>query len=747
MLQTISTIKTVILIVMLSFVLPLSAQSGNDSDGPLDAAAKKKFANAQPEDINNENFPEVIESFDFPQADIQEVVKAISKLTGKNFIIDQAASRGKITILAPSQITVAEAYRAFLAALAMNNLTVVPMPGTNILKIRQVTTAQNDSIETYTDYFPNTDQVITRIVKLKYISAGDLASKIKYLKSRQGILEAYPATNSLIITDFGSNIERISRILAQLDVPGFEEQLAVIRIYNAKSKDIKNLIEQIINKGEKSSRNVPRFRRKKTTSSKSGAESYSLVVDDERTNSIVIMGNKAGIKRIKALVKKLDFPLNPDDAGGVYVYYVRHGNAEKIAAVLNGVASDAKKANDAATGGSGVARPRTTTTPTTTSSSSKSSGSGTALFGGEVKIAADETTNSLIVTASKQDYEVMKGLLAKIDIPRDQVFVKAIIMEMNAGKSHNWGISYFNFDKASNGVGRIGFSGIQDVASLVNPLGLGGAILGFGSGETVTIQGPAGEVSIPSLVSFVNFLKSNNNGNVLSSPQVTVMDNEEATISVGEKVPIANNNNTSTTGVVSQGVQFEDADIELKITPHISPDTDRVQMKVVQKVGQASDRQVRAANLANSTTIISKREVDTTIAVDSGDTAVLGGLLQDQDTERVRKFPVLGDIPLLGWLFKSKTREKTKLNLVIFITPKIIRNNEDSGDIVNQKINERIDFIQSFMNGRDPHGYTIDTLPRKSSSNRVRPPKTLDDSDDFDDEFGSDLEEPAVESF
>ena len=731
-------VKSIILSLLLCLSFTALAQE-DKNDSPIDEATRKKFAKAQPEDINNENFPDLIDSFDYPNADISEVVKAISKLTGKNFIVDPAASRGKITIIAPSQITVAEAYKAFLSALAINNLTVVPSG--NFLKIRQVTTAQNDSIETYTDYFPNTDQVITRIVKLKYISAEDLASKIKYLKSRQGILEAYGPTNSLIITDFGSNIERISRILAQLDVPGYEEQLAVIRIYNAKAKEIQTLVDQIINKGEsKSSRNVPRFRRKKSSSSKSGAESYSLVVSDERTNSIVVMGNKAGIKRIKALVKKLDFPLNPEDAGGVYVYYVRHGTAEKIANVINGVASDSKKANDAKSGGSGVKLPKKTTT------ASASTG-GTSLFGGEVKVTADETTNSLIITASRQDYDVMKGLLAKIDIARDQVFVKAIIMEMRAEKKNSWGISYFNFKEGTQGIGRVGFGGLDNLGGFLNPLSGAGAILGFGAGKSVSIPNPAGgdNLEVKSLTGLVNFIKSNNNGNILSSPQVTVMDNEEANIAVGQTIPVGTTSTTGTGGSTSESINFQEATIDLTIKPHISPDTDQVQMEIDQKIKQLSETQVAASDLVNSAVVTNDRNIKTMVSVDSGDTAVIGGLMQDTEAEKVTKVPILGDIPILGWLFKSTESSKTKLNLVMFITPKILRNSDDSADIVNNKINERIDFIQSYMNGKDPHGYNIDNLPRKASKSRVAP--ELDIEDTLEQDFNPELEEPATESF
>ncbi|MEQ1666302.1 MAG: secretin N-terminal domain-containing protein, partial [Bdellovibrionales bacterium] len=201
------------------------------------------FAKAQPEDITNENFPNLIESFDYPNADISEIVKAISKLTGKNFILEKGVA-GKISIIAPSQITVAEAYKAFLTALAMNGFTVVPSG--NFLKIRNIQSATKENIDTYAgDYFPNSDQLITRIVKLQYINAEEVQKTLRPLINQAGDFTVYAPTNSLIITDTGSNIERITNIINQIDVPGFEEKLVVMPIRYARAKDVSDLIDQI----------------------------------------------------------------------------------------------------------------------------------------------------------------------------------------------------------------------------------------------------------------------------------------------------------------------------------------------------------------------------------------------------------------------------------------------------------------------------------------------------------------------
>lgn len=239
---------------------------------------KEKFAKANAEDITSENFPETIESFDFPNVEITDIIKAISELTGKNFIIDSTV-RGKITIIAPSKITVAEAYKAFLSSLAINGFTVVPSGG--FLKIRNARSAQRDGIDIYSgSYYPNSDQMITKVVHLKHITADTVKQQLgRLLNSSYGEIEAYPQTNSIIISDFGSSIDRIMKIINQLDVPGFEEQLEVVGIKYATAKNIADLIDKIVNKGQSNNRNsqgggfnagVPRFNQTGGTGSRGG---------------------------------------------------------------------------------------------------------------------------------------------------------------------------------------------------------------------------------------------------------------------------------------------------------------------------------------------------------------------------------------------------------------------------------------------------------------------------------------------
>jgi len=710
-------------------------------EGFVSKKTGKPLAAAGIEDITNENFPDMIESFDYPNADITDVVKAISDLTGKNFIVDPQV-RGKVTIIAPSRITVAEAYKAFLSALAINGLAVVP--GDGFYKIKQARAAQRDNIDTFSGaYYPSSDQMITRIVKLKYISADEVNKQLRILTGKDGEIVAYTPTNSLIISDYGANMDRIMKILEQLDVQGFEEQMEVIRVKFARAKDIADLVDQIINKGDKKNQfggGVPRFRPPGAPESGggTGAEVYSLVVPDERTNSIIVVGNKAGIEKIRRLVARLDYPMRPDEQGGFFVYRLRHAEAEPLATMLNGIATESKKSQDQAN------QAQKSILPMGPTGAVQVGPSATAIFGGDVKISADKSTNSLVIVASKQDYETVRNLIAKIDVAKDQVFIKAVIMEMNTNVADTWGFTFYKFQKDTNGVGRIGVGG-QNLKNIMNPGDDAGAVLGFGTSGLVKLKIAGQDVEVPSLSAFLNVVKQTADVNILSTPQIMALNNEESMIEVGAKVPVSKNDSATTAGTVASSITRENVTTKLQITPYISPDTDAVKMKIEQDVAEVINvpQLGGAAELAKNSLATSTRKIKTQIVVHSGDTAVLGGLMKDRDQNDVTKVPILGDIPILGWLFKSQGKKKIKDNLMVFITPKIVRTQADSAALLDIKLKERIDYIQRSMGGRDPHGAFIDAMPRLKAEAEV-PSSASPDTGSTTPEMP---EEPAVESF
>lgn len=697
----------------------------------LSKKQQQKLASSNLEEITDENFPEIIESFDFPNVEITDVIKAISELTGKNFIIDPSV-RGKITIVAPSKITVAEAYKAFLSALAINSFTVVPSG--NFLKIKPSQKAQRDNLETYSGlYYPNTDQMITRIIHLKHISAAQVNRELRNLTTRDGEISFYEGTNSIIISDYGTNIDRVMKILNQLDVQGFEEQIEVIDVKYAKAKDLADLVDRIVNKGQGSnnrnqsggfSSGMPRFSRTGSGASSQQGASYFMAIPDDRTNSIIAVGSKSGIQRLKRLIRQLDLPVRAGANGGVYVYYVKHGEAEKIAQVLSGVAKDAAPKQQP---GSGSPFPSPAFPPPMNQGNTQ--GGDGAVFGGEVKVTADKNTNSLVITASKEDYEVVLNLLAKIDIPRDQVFVEAVIMEMNMTDTNSWGTGFYQY--SDSGFGRGGFNSGVRVADIINPLPTGDSqpmILPFLTQGSVNVTDPLTKnvTKVPSLVAFFQLLTTNKKTNILSTPKILGLDNQEAEIEVGDKVVTGVTQTTTAAGTTS-APNYENATIKLKIKPFISPKSNSIRMEVSQEIKQPNNNLNPPKALQDSALSLSTRNIKTQIVVSNGDTAVLGGLIKETEIETINKVPLLGDLPILGWLFKGRTLSKDKVNLLVFLTPKIIRN--DFGHTRSEfdhkanreaNIDERLEFIRQ-SGGEDPFGRTMDRL---QTTKKPNPPPT-----------------------
>ena len=669
-------------------------------------------------DITNENYPDLIDSFDFPNADIADVIKAISELTGKNFIVDPNVS-GKITIMAPTQVTVAEAYKVFLSALAIRGFSVVPSG--KFLKILPVRDAQRDNLEIFSGaYTPDTDQMITRIIHLKYVPATDMNKFATKLVSKNGNIDIYEPTNSLIVSDQASSVQRLIKIVEQLDVAGFDEQMAVIKIKFAKAKDIAELIDQIINKGQNRrsgggnfSSGIPRFRPGGQQQS-SGGSAFSTVISDDRTNSVIVVGNKAGIDKIRKLVATLDFK-DGAGVGGAFVYYVKHGEAKKIADIINGIAKqlqDEKKNQQGNVNANFPPPPPVFNDGFGMPMQQGQASGGAGLFGADVKISADEDTNSLIIVGSRQDYQAVLALLNKIDIARDQVYVEAIIMELNANDNTSVGLSYYKFVEGTDGLGRAGFGGGN--FGTLTALGSEGAILGFASGDPVKVNIGGVEKTVKSLMGFLNLLKQNTKSDILATPQIIAMDNEQATVEVGSEVPIAVTAVPSGNGGATvPNVERVKATIKLEIKPFISPSSETVRMNIKQSIKQVETNPADGSDLAKISRTLGERAIETNIVMRDGDTAVLGGLIRDEQTEEVYKVPLLGDIPVLGWLFKSTKWTKKKQNLLVFITPKVIRNPEDSGRLISRKLDERVRDVKESFGGKDRHGAFSENLRPK----------------------------------
>jgi len=771
------------------------------SAAPVGKKTKISFDKALPEDISNKNFPDIIDSFDYPNANILDLVKAIGKLTGLNFIVDPTLSTKKITVIAPSKITIAEAYKAFLSALAINGYTLVKAGA--FWKIQETKKALKDNTEIYSgDYFPNTDQLITRIITLKYIDAKEFSNSIKYLLSQNNQISHHTSSNSVIISDYGSVIERIMKIVYTMDTPGSKESVEIIPIQHAAADDLATMLSNLLSLPTSSSSRLSRrssaIMRGSALSKKANAGNIKIsnIISDARTNSIVVSANKEGLRRVKQLVQKLDTYVDPSRTGGIYVYNVLYGTAEQVYNTLIGIESSTSASNKRSTNrrassfhfGSSPSR----------SGRLRRSGQKSSPLFENVTILPDVNTNSLIISAkNKYDFERVKEVLKKIDVPRDQVFVQALIVEMLVDEGDRWEVNLAN--ALSKGLtGWLNFLNIQGtpIVGFLNrsfsadprflqqsKLGpgfvLGLPLKKFLESNQLSPSGDIGSLSESlkgllssdefnnlsseelkraaintfqnsknnqslnqalnlSTIPLLQLLKRAGNVNILSTPQITALDNITASIEVGENAPVGIVNTSSSLAVSQNSVDREDVTLKLEITPRINPDSGTIQMDIIQKFDDFSERQSTASELQNKGVHIVKRNIETKMVLNDGETAVLGGLLTDKETRIENKVPVLGNIPIVGWLFKGFDVKKEKRNLIVFITPTIIRGTDQKNqtqNLLSKKLEERIYFIRKNMKGRDPHGDYLKGLTAKKIFKKDVSRDSFQESSDVKDSF------------
>lgn len=650
---------------------------------------------------SGEGSKETVTDFNFPDADIMDIAKTLGRLTGKNFILDKDV-KGKITIISNSPITVGDAWKAFLTSLDINGFALIPSG--KYIRIARQRDARDKQAKIYAgDYSPDSDALITRIFSLKYISSEEVARTFRSIMPPNARIIPYEQTNTLIVTDTGANITKLAKLLDLLDIESYDVGIEVIPVKFASAQELSKLIDTLI-PGTGASGSRPGGMR--TGGSSSGARFaarktkeggiINTVIADDRTNTLIVHANSRGAEKVRELVKKLDQKV-PAQAGGgrVHVLYLQFADAEQIANTLNNISSGS--------GGGSSSR------------SIVASGGGTgsnpvqqSLFEGNIKVSADKATNSLVVTATPGDFVTVQRVVQKLDIPRDEVYVESIIMEMNLNK---------DFEFSTNIV--LPTSAVQflpkneDVANyLASPFSQKGVILGFKSGATrnVTINGA--QVPVSNVQGLIKAIQTHNQGNVLATPQILTMDNTEATFESGETIPIPKATVVQGGGV-SAGFDRERIMLSLTLKPQINKISNMVKLDVNTKLSDISNRQITQPQGGGATFGTIERTAKTSVFVADGDTVVIGGLIRDKTDNTVSKIPLLGDIPLLGWLFRSTTKSSAKSNLLIFITPHIMRQYEKMRMVLDRKLKERDDFIEKNAGGDDPSREYRDEMIRK----------------------------------
>ncbi len=606
----------------------------------------------------SERTPDQFVSIDFNNVDIQLFIKFMSELTGTNFVVDPNV-KGKVTIISPARISLDEAYRVFESVLEVNGYTTVGAG--EIVKILPAPEARTRNIQTLLEQEKAgpEDKVVTQLIPLKFADPEEIKRLFTPLVSKNSVILGYAPANTLIITDVQSNIQRLIKIIKQIDQQGVGQKIDVVPLTHADAAKLVTLLTNLF----------------KTTAparpqQAGSTEKQPVIVADERTSTIVLLASEVDITRIKSLIKMIDRE-TPRGKGKINVYYCEHATAEDLAKVLSEIPSQQTSTGAAAIGGAGGAG----TTATTQRGPS-------AVVMGKVQINADKATNSLIIMADKEDYEVVEAVIKKLDIPRSMVYIESLIMEVNANKSLDLGVQWQLFDRTNVDNNSVVYGGkFSTAAGVLNPANALGTGLALG---VLTEPFTFGGITLSNITAIVNAVKTDDNFRILSTPQILTTDNEEARITVGENRPFQTRATTDVSGGTYESFEYRDVGKILKITPHVSEGRN-VRLKLSLEVTSLD----RLATLTTGTTstrpVTQKRTIDTTVLVQDNHTVVIGGLIDDNRSNNETKVPGLGDIPLLGWLFKNQTDANQRTNLYVFLTPRVVKSAEEADKLLSEK--------------------------------------------------------------
>jgi general secretion pathway protein D len=662
---------------------PSASMGGGPSNGVI---STNDLSALQINDETGDGSKETVTDFNFPDADIMDIARTLGKLTGKNFIFDKDV-KGRISLISNSQITVGDAWRAFLTSLDMAGFALIPSG--KYLRIARNRDARDKQLKTYTgDFSPNTDALITRIFVLKYINADEVARTFRSFMPANSRIMSYDQTNTVIVTDTGANIAKLQKMLEILDIEGYDAGIEVIQVKYASAAELAKLIDQLL-PGTGAATGAPgqprfgggggfgasKFNARRT---KEGGIINTIIADD-RTNTMIVHANTKGADQVRDLVSKLDQKVPLATGGGkVHVVYLQFAEAEAIATTLNNLSS-------AAAGGF---------KPTGAAGGTGTNPNSASLFEGSIKVSADKATNSLVVTASPMDFITVQRVINRLDIPRDEVYVEVIIMEIALNRENDYSA---NIASIPSGILSSTNSDLQTF--ITAPQTLTGGVLGFAGGHTTQISAGGQNFTIASIQGLVRFIQSNTKSNVLATPQIIALDNTEAFFEQSENIPYLTSTAVPNAGV-SQTVSKERVALSIKIKPQINKISNFVKMDVEARLGDIENRPLPQA-VQGQAYATQDRTAKTTVVVADTDTVVLGGLIRDNVSEQTTKIPILGDIPILGWLFKSHTSTVQKTNLLVFLTPHIVRQYERVRAILDKKLRERDQFIETNSGGDD----------------------------------------------
>lgn len=583
-------------------------------------------------------------TIDFDNVDIQLFIKYISELTGKNFIVDKSV-QGNVTIVSPTKISEEEAYRVFESVLEVHGYTTVKSG--SVTKILPSVKARSQNVETLRMGLAEhpEDKIVTQLIPLKHTSPNEMKKVLMPLVSKTSVVIAHTQSGMLILTETLSNIQRLLSIIEAIDVEYAGEDVVVLPLANASCTTVAKVLNTIFQR----TGNVPKGAKPKST---------IRVVPYERVNSLIVLASTTDVMRIKRLITLLDAEAERGE-GNIHVFYLQNATATELAKVLT--ALPVKKEGEANKGKAPA-------------------------ISKDVKIMADEETNSLIITASRAEYSVLEQVIKKLDIPRRMVYLETLIMEVNTNRDFEVGVQWITGGTFADGTGQLatGFSGTDGDGKYgqINGISAENPQLPAGFSLGVLKSGiKVGGITFPNIAAIVRAFKSDSDINIISNPQILTTDNKKAEISVGENIPYITSQNTTESAQDYTQYEYKDVSTKLTITPHINQ-SDALRLEIATEVIKLQ------SNTLELTPTTFKRTANTTVIINDNDTVVLGGIIGHDATENEYKVPVLGDIPGLGWLFKTRSTRSDKTNMFIFVTPHIIKNPADIAKVTMKKEDE-----------------------------------------------------------
>jgi len=654
------------------------------------------------------------------EVELKDLITWAMSFRCENFIYGTGIGgrSAKVVLITPKEMSAAQAWRVWQVALQNMNLTWVKKG--NVIEIVEAPQAKRSALPVYSGAAPGSDQVVRALIRPEHLPLSELSAVLDELKSKDGEVKTLTNAGIIVVTDFGTHIAKMRQVVRAIDQQVSGEQLYMIKVRYADATELATSLTELLGTkeapgaaGGAAPTTAPTSSRRRNrdqappaagasaTKEEAGNAVPSKIIAEERTNSLIVLASEAAYRRVLALVKRLDIAIDVEGGGRIHVYVLQHADSEELSTTLTQLITGAAPQSS----GTNPRSRRAAPTPPPTGAAAATTGADA--FEGQVRVTHDAPTNALVIVASVKDFLALREVIRRLDTPRPQVYIEATIVEINVDNTRKLGVSYHGGSEV--GDGGLGFAGFQtddlstiavgiDPTQLVGVSGLFGGVLGPVIDQAEELLG----VSIPSFGLLFQALATNSNVNVLSTPHIMTTDNQEAEISVGQNIPyqagqVGLPGAAAGTGSAFgfQSVQRQDVALTLKITPQINA-SDNIRLDLDLEISDIASPDFNGFGPSWA-----RRTIKDTVVVKDQESVVIGGLMQDRAQTSESKIPLLGDIPVLGYLFKYQTKAKVKTNLLVMLTPYVIKEQRDLARIKERRMREQREFAKTFASFRE----------------------------------------------